>query len=237
MKPKISVCMASYNGGHYIDLQLASILPQLGPGDEVVIVDDCSKDDTRERIRAFADPRIRLIEHTRNRGVVQTFEDALRNATGDILFLSDDDDLWAPDKVKRFMAAFAQGEQVQVVMSAVALIDPEGKPFRDPRWDRDGQFTRGFLRNVLKNQYQGSAMAFRSTLMRHLLPFNANRTYLHDVWIGTVNDRLRGGLVYLPEPLLLYRRHPGNFSRKLSRWAQVRLRLQLLWDHARRALL
>ena len=160
----------------------------------------------------------------------------LRNATGDILFLSDDDDLWAPDKVARFMAAFAQGEQVQVVMSAVALIDPAGKPFRDPRWDRNGRFTRGFWRNVLKNQYQGSAMAFRATLLGSVLPFKRQRTYLHDVWIGTVNDRERGGLVYLPEPLLLYRRHPGNFSRKLSRWAQVRLRLQLLGDHLRGAL-
>jgi GT2 family glycosyltransferase len=234
--PKISVCMAAYNGGRYVDLQLGSILPQLGPGDEVVIVDDCSKDDTRERIRAFGDGRIRLIEHAVNQGVVRTFEDALRSATGDILFLSDDDDLWAPDKVRRFMEAFARDEAVQLVVSAVALIDPEGKPFRDARWDRDGRFRRGFVRNVLKNQYQGSAMALRSSLLRSVLPFERGRSYLHDTWIGTVNDRTGGGLVWLAEPLLLYRRHPGNFSRRLSRWAQIRLRLELLWDHARRAL-
>jgi GT2 family glycosyltransferase len=233
---KLSVCMASYNGGPYVDLQLASILQQLGPDDELVIVDDCSKDDTRERILRFADPRIRLIEHAKNKGVVGTFEDALRQATGDILFLADDDDLWAPDKVERFMAAFAQGEDVQLVMSAVALIDPEGKPFKDARWDRGGRFTGGFLRNVLKNQYQGSALAFRSSLLAELLPFPQGRQYLHDVWIGTTNDRTGGRMVYLPEPLLLYRRHTGNFSRKLSRATQIRLRLQLLWDHARRTL-
>lgn len=59
--PKISVCMAAYNGGHYIDLQLRSILPQLRPDDEIVIVDDCSTDDTRERIRNFGDTRIRSL--------------------------------------------------------------------------------------------------------------------------------------------------------------------------------
>jgi glycosyltransferase involved in cell wall biosynthesis len=234
--PKVSVCMAAYNGGKYVDMQLRSILPQLGPEDEIVVVDDCSTDNTRERIRALGDVRIHLLEHTRNQGVVQTFEDALRNATGDILFLSDDDDLWAPDKVKQFMAVFAQGEEVQLVMSAVALIDWDGTPFRDARWDRDGRFSRGFWRNVLKNRYQGAALAIRSILVQEVLPIKRGRTYLHDVWIGTCNDRIGGGMVYLPMPMLLYRRHAGNFSRKLTRWAQLKSRLQLLWDHALRSL-
>ncbi len=233
---KLSVCMASYNGGHYIDQQLASILPQLGPKDEVVIVDDCSTDDTRDRIRALGDPRIRLIEHQQNKGVVRTFEDALRNATGDILFLSDDDDLWAPNKVARFCESFESNPDTQLVTSAVALIDSDGQPFHDSRWDRDGKFSGGFLRNILKNQYQGAAMAFRSSLLATVLPLPRDRGYLHDAWIGTTNDRAGGRTIFLPEPLLLYRRHRGNFSRKLSRAGQLRARVHLLWDHIRRTL-
>ena len=233
---KISVCMAAYNGGKYIDLQLRSILPQLGPEDEVIIVDDCSMDNTREQIRALADKRVRLLEHARNLGVVRSFENALRSATGDYLFLSDDDDIWAPDKVESFMREFERGKQVQLVTSSVSLIDSLGKPFYDNRFDRNGRFTPGFFRNVLKNQYQGSAMAFRAALLDKVLPIPCGRGYLHDVWIGTVNDRSGGELVFIEKPMLFYRRHPGNFSRKLSRWAQLKVRIQLLWDHALRAL-
>ncbi len=239
---KISVCMAAYNGGPFVEAQLRSILPQLRRGDEVVIVDDRSTDDTRDRIRklieerghAPGEPGIRLIEHGVNRGVVRTFEDALRQATGDLLFLADDDDLWAPEKVERFLAAFAQGTSgcpIDLVTSAVSLIDLEGRPYSDPRWDRGGRFRRGVLVNIVRNHYQGAATALRSTLLRHVLPFPRGRGYLHDVWIGTMNDRRRGGVAYLPEPLLYYRRHPGNYSRKLSRLRQLSLRLQLICDH------
>lgn len=230
-QPKISVCMACYNSGHYIDLQLRSILPQLSADDEVVIIDDNSTDDTRDRIRAFADPRIRLMEHTVNMGVTRTFEETLRAATGDLLFLSDHDDIWAADKVELFREAFAQGPHIQIVMSAVALIDSEGIPFRNKRYDKNGSFQRGFLRNVLKNDYQGSALAMRSDLLAPLLPFPSNRTYLHDAWIGTLNDRLRGGMVFLSKPLLLYRRHTANVSRRMTLWEKAISRIQLFRDH------
>ena len=233
---KVSVCMASYNGAAYVAAQLESILTQLSPQDEVVIVDDASSDDTLERIQALRDARIRLIAHSNNQGVVRTFEHALRAATGDLLFLADDDDLWAPDKVTRFVAAFQQAGRVQIVMSAVALIDADDVPFKHARWDRNGRFHPGFLRNILKNQYQGAAMALRATLLGRILPFPSNRGYLHDVWIGTVNERTGGELAYLPEPLLLYRRHSSNYSRKLSRWSQLKLRLHLVEDHLKRML-
>lgn len=70
----ISVCMASFNGSKYIEQQLESILIQLGSMDEVVIVDDASKDDTVLKIRNFNDPRIKLFENNHNLGVISTFE-------------------------------------------------------------------------------------------------------------------------------------------------------------------
>ncbi|MFT4114372.1 glycosyltransferase [Silvibacterium sp.] len=229
--PKVSVCMASYNAGHYIDMQLQSILLQLDTNDEIVIIDDNSTDGTPDRIRTFADPRIRLIVHTRNAGVIRTFEQALRTATGDILFLSDHDDIWAPDKVQLFREAFGQGPHVQLVMSAISLIDAEGIPFRNRRWDKDGKFQRGFLRNIVKNNYQGSSLALRSNLLAPLLPFPTDRKYLHDAWIGTLNDRLHGGMVFLQKPLLLYRRHATNVSQNLTLKERILGRTQLLMDH------
>jgi len=91
--PRISVCMAAYNGGPFVEAQLQSILTQLRPIDEVVIVDDGSKDDTVVRIQQLSDARVKLLRHERNAGVLATFEDALRSTTGKILFLTDDDDV------------------------------------------------------------------------------------------------------------------------------------------------
>ena len=98
---KISFCMATYNGERFVVEQLASILPQLAPEDEVVVIDDKSSDSTSELVAGFGDARIRLIEHQERQGVVCSFEDAVRSASGDILFLCDQDDIWAPDKVSR----------------------------------------------------------------------------------------------------------------------------------------
>ena len=65
----ISVCMATYNGARFVREQLESILKQLGEGDEVVIVDDCSTDQTVDLIRHLNDDRIKLMVNTSNHGL------------------------------------------------------------------------------------------------------------------------------------------------------------------------
>ena len=96
---KISVCMAAYNGENYIEKQISSILCQLKPDDELVIVDDCSKDRTINVIKNFNDSRIKLLKNKFNYGVVATFERALSAAEGNIIFLSDQDDEWIDNKL------------------------------------------------------------------------------------------------------------------------------------------
>ncbi len=230
-KPKISVCMAAYNGGRYIEAQLRSILSQLGVQDEVVIVDDCSKDDTVDRIRNIRDVRIKLFQHALNSGVVATFEDALLNADGEILFLSDDDDIWAPNKVKRFLDVFGELPEIEIVTSKVQLIDERGTFFSNDKLTRGGRFCSGFWANIYKNHYQGSAMAIRSSLLPRILPFPLRPCFLHDVWIGTRSDITGGKTAFIEESLLFYRRHSDNFSRRLSAWNQLLVRAELLWAH------
>jgi glycosyltransferase involved in cell wall biosynthesis len=228
--------MAAYNGGRFIDAQLKSILAQLSDEDEVLIVDDCSKDDTRERISRFEDPRIRLLMHIRNQGVVPTFEDALRSATGDVLFLCDDDDVWAPTKVQRFLDVFEERPDVEIVTSRVSLIDENDDRLPNSRVNREGRFSSGFWKNVLVNHYQGSAMAIRTSLLGRVLPFPRRKTFLHDAWIGTRNDVAGGKTEFIDEDLLYYRRHEKNASRTQSLVRQIRMRLDLLVAHVSYAL-
>ena len=102
----ISVCMASFNGNKYIKKQLDSILSQLGIDDEVIIVDDASEDDTVSTIMNFNDPRIKLFENENNTGVIASFERSITLAKGEIIFLSDQDDIWLPNKIQKMMSLF-----------------------------------------------------------------------------------------------------------------------------------
>ena len=230
-EPKISVCMAAYNGEPFVEAQVRSILPQLKPTDEVVIVDDRSTDATVARIAQVADPRIRVLRHEKNRGVVAAFEDALRSATGETLFLCDDDDLWAPTKASRFVELFKERPDVEIVTSRVRMIDESGQPLPDSRINREGRFLPGFWRNVYKNHYQGSAMAIRASLLGRVLPFPAREGFLHDAWIGTRNDLLGGKTAFIDEELLFYRRHLNNASRTKSLMRQIQTRIDLLLAH------
>jgi glycosyltransferase involved in cell wall biosynthesis len=234
---RISVCMAAYNGGPFVEAQLKSILTQLRPNDEIVIVDDGSKDDTIERVQKVGDARIKLLRHEANAGVLATFEDALRSATGEILFLADDDDVWAPTKVEQFMEVFASRQDVGVVSSRVRMIDENDRPLPDSRINRQGRFVPGFWRNLYMNHYQGSAMAVRASLLGRVLPFPAQGSFLHDAWIGTRNDLLGGKAVFIEEYLLFYRRHSKNASRTKSLIRQIQTRIDLLLAHLRYALM
>jgi glycosyltransferase involved in cell wall biosynthesis len=223
--------MASYNGGAFVEAQLHSILSQLKPSDEVVIVDDGSTDDTFERVRKINDGRVRLLRHEHNAGVVATFEDALRSANGDVLFLCDDDDVWAPTKVRKFVDEFERQPDVEVVLSRVSMIDENGQPLPDSRINRRGRFSAGFWRNLYMNHYQGSAMAIRSPLLGRVLPFPLRKSFLHDAWIGTRNDLMGGKAAFLDEDLLYYRRHGKNASHTKSFTKQIRTRVELLVAH------
>jgi glycosyltransferase involved in cell wall biosynthesis len=227
-RPKLSVCMATYNGERFIVAQLESILSQLGPDDEVIIVDDASTDRTRDLICGFRDKRIRVIVRETNRGVVSSFEEALENASGDILFLSDQDDLWAPEKVSKVSKCFLDHPEVKIVTTRMQVIDEMGCNLEDDTYCRARAFTPAFLPNLLTNRFQGSTMAFRASLIPEILPFPTAFYVFHDVWIGVRNTLTGGKTHYIDEPLLLYRRHSGNASYRLSRYLQCKKRLHLL---------
>ena len=211
LRPKISVCMATYCGERFIEQQIRSILPQLTVHDELVIVDDHSIDDTVATIKRFEDPRIRLIEQQGNQGVLRTFESALKLATGEIVFICDQDDVWTANKVERYLEAFQDNPDVLLVMSDLMLIDETGdvQPITG-NWVFRSAFRPGIRSNLFKNLYQGCRMAFRADVLAWSLPFPRDIPAF-DSWIGMATE-LHGKVMHLPEPLLFHRRHSGNNS-------------------------
>lgn len=207
----ISVCMAVYNGERYLRQQLASILVQLAADDEIIVVDDGSSDGTMDLVRALHDPRIRLHANPGNLGVLRTFERAIAEARGEIIFLSDQDDVWLPGKVSRFLQAFGSNPGIVLVISDAQVIDAGGQLLAASFFQERGGFAAGWLRNLAKNRYLGCAMAFRSSLKEVVLPLPRDIP-MHDMWIGILAS-LRGSVKYIAEPLTAYRRHLSNASR------------------------
>jgi glycosyltransferase involved in cell wall biosynthesis len=105
----ISVCMATYNGAKYIKEQMDSILCQLGKDDEVVVSDDGSTDSTLDIVAEYGDSRIKIVRNTGAHNFIRNFENSLKAAHGDYIFLADQDDVWLPDKVAKIMQILRGG--------------------------------------------------------------------------------------------------------------------------------
>jgi GT2 family glycosyltransferase len=233
-RPTLSVCLASYNGERYIAAQLHSILIQLGANDEVIVVDDASTDGTRERVLSLGDSRIQLIEHTTNRGVSRTFEDAIRAASGRILFLSDQDDLWSPNKVAVMLEAFRSQPDVTLIATDVSLIDCDGSLLAASYFQPRGKFRPGLWANVIRNRFGGCTLAFRCEVIGDILPLPRKYDVLHDVWIGVRNSLAGHKTLYIPEALVLNRRHAATATGKktLTLRRRIRIRVHLLLAQA-----
>lgn len=207
-KKRISVCMATYNGEKYIKEQMNSILMQLGNQDELIISDDQSSDGTVEIIHSFNDPRIHLIIHKADHGFVRNFENALKYAQGDYIFLSDQDDIWMPNKVEESLKELRKSD---FVVSDCITINENEKVISQSRID-DYHIKTGFWRLMIKTRYLGCCMAFKRSVLDSALPFPKN-TYLmeHDLWLASVAEcYYKTTLIY--KPLIKYRRHGENVS-------------------------
>lgn len=224
----VSVCMATYNGAKYIREQIESILPQLNVNDELVISDDGSKDNTLSIIKSFNDNRIKIYNNQGSHGVVPNFENALRHSKGDIIFFSDQDDCWTKDKVKICVKELESCDLV-IHNSHVHFTDDSSRDcdFFSLRHSR-----AGYLKNLFKNSFVGSCMAFNKNVKEYVLPFPQHILW-HDMWIGLMVEKY-GKTKFIDNKLLIYRRHGDNASAtsedsSFSLLFKLKYRLQMLW--------
>ena len=203
---RVSVCMATYNGENFIGQQLESILVQLDSTDEIIISDDSSSDRTVEIIKSYNDTRVIILENNKFKSPIFNLENALKHATGTVIFLSDQDDIWLPGKVKVMREHL---RHYDLVVSDASLIDASGRIVEDSYFKLRGSGP-GFIKNIYRNSYLGCCMAFNRMILEKSLPFPA-KIPMHDMWLGLIAE-ISGRTFFCEEKLLYYRRHSSNAS-------------------------
>lgn len=210
--------MCTYNGAEFLRAQLESIAAQSRRPDEIVICDDGSTDETQAVIKQFADNSpILVVLHIneQNLGSVKNFEKAINLCTGDVIALSDQDDVWREDKLQLIEAAFNANPGAGLVFSDAEIVDKDLNPLGRRMWNEVGFDTH---RRKLVAQGQalevviagwtvtGATIAFRSQYKKLSLPIPTTIRPEHDGWIAltvaSVSD-----VIALEEPLIKYRQH------------------------------
>lgn len=213
------MALCTYNGAPYLKDQLDSIAAQTRPPDEVVICDDNSTDATCDIVRVWAAKApfpVRLYVNRPGLGTIKNFEQAIGLCKGDIIALSDQDDVWHPDKLNKQAALFGASPDVGLVFTDAVVVDPHLHPLGYRMWNscrfspaEQGLVKSGQAVNVLlrRNVVTGATLAFRSRYKALVLPIPQNAVHLHDYWIAFL-IAAAGNVDFLPDQLIQYRQQP-----------------------------
>lgn len=205
---KVSIAMASYNGEKYIKKQLDSFLAQVRLPDELIITDDCSTDSTEEIVKTFAESApfpVIFNRNEKNLGYCGNFNAALMKTTGDLVFLSDQDDVWFPEKIATQARLADENPDMLVLMNDTELTDGELNPVGLTKL---GQIkSAGFSPNAY---VMGCCCAVRRELLDLCMPIPEGFR-AHDKWIVEFAAGLNAKLID-KTVLQYYRRHESNES-------------------------
>jgi glycosyltransferase involved in cell wall biosynthesis len=209
--------MCTFNGERFVGAQLESILSQTCPPDEIIVCDDCSQDGTVGIVRSIAKEHsveMQIVQNEKRLGYLDNFESAIKCTAGDLIFLSDQDDVWFPDKVGSMVPAFTQNPEVVLAYSDAVLTDVELRPTGETMFSRRKGMQLGKAQSVRQLGravgFNGPVVAFHSRLKPFVIPLSPlSKQWGHDHWISFIAYAV-GSTCVIDRPLLYYRRHGKN---------------------------
>lgn len=228
MAEKFSVAMCTYAGARFVGAQLESIAAQTRLPDELVVCDDRSPDETAqvvERFAAGAPFPVRLHVNARNLGSTKNFERAVSLCEGDLIALSDQDDVWLPPKLARLEEEFRRRPRAALVFSDAEVADESARPTGRRLWESVGvgreelerlRAGKGLGELLSGATVTGATAALRADLKELVLPIPEGLPLIHDAWIALLAACV-AEVSPVEEPLVLYRRHAGQQVGPLER--------------------
>lgn len=224
-QPLITVVMPNYNGHRFVEQAIDSVLNQTYPYFELLVVDDCSKDDSLQLIqqKAQSDDRIRVIALEHNAGVANARNVGIKEAKGEFIALLDNDDLWTEDKLERQLSIAQKG--ADIVYCSYDFIDEENrsikKPFVVPPQTN--------FNKMLASSVISCSTSFIKTKLMQAHPFNPD--FYHEDYVLWMELLRVCPTAYGDQKVLMhYRQVTGSRSNKKGKVAKER------WNTYRRAL-
>lgn len=221
-RPRLSIVICTYNGAAYLQPQLDSLLAQTLRPDEIVIGDDGSTDATMEMLHEFGERAnqagvdVHLRQNPHNLGYVENFTAGLRQASGELLFLCDQDDIWHPDKLARMVEAFERDPRLLLLHSDARLVDAQGASLNCSMFEalqltvqEKQAIHAGEAFEVVQRRsfVTGATAALRRELIGLALPVAPE--WIHDEWLAAV-AAAAGRLDFIDAMLVDYRQHDAN---------------------------
>lgn len=215
---KVSVCMATYNGEKYIRQQMESILHQSRRPDEVILCDDGSQDETICIIQDFINGyglqnTWKFYQNDRNKGYPGNFYYVMSLCSGDLVFLSDQDDIWHMEKIDHMCQVFEKYPETLVVCCKLSLIDAEGADIHSVMTPTRVTNRKRNLRQVgiedvfYKCEWPGMVMAYRQDWY---LSWQQECSRIPHDFLICARAAEEGGFYQMDEILACHRRHDGN---------------------------
>ena len=204
---KISVCIATYNGEKYLKEQFDSILSQLSDEDEIIISDDSSTDKTLAIIDSYHDKRIRVFPNQKFHSPIFNFENALKHARGDYIFLSDQDDVWEERKLISGINKIknSTNENGALYYSNKTIVDKRLDILYQEKFYEKNSFSNFYF---VSHAY-GCTMVFNRKLAILGSKYISNAAHFHDDWIHRLAICLNSEIIY-ENSYILYRQHGNN---------------------------
>lgn len=214
---KISVALCTYNGEQFIKEQIDSILNQTLPVNEIIVCDDRSKDRTIEILEEYSslNPGLfKIYVNEKNLRSVKNFEKAISLCTGDIIFLSDQDDIWTNNKVADYIYYFNNHPNISTIASNGFCIDDDSKVIDKyaiwdvPQFLIEKKHPINYYHLIIRvaNIATGASMAFRKDILNEIIPFPILKGFHHDEWIAIISSR-NNSFELLDKKYFYYRIH------------------------------
>ena len=225
--PVVSVVLTNYNGRRYVGQAIESVLAQTYSDWEMIIVDDASTDDSPELIRAYRDPRIRLVENARNGQVSYAHNVGNSLCRGKYIAALDNDDVWKPEKLARQVAWMEAHPETGACFTRLDLIDENGNSVSDPALEEvfqaENRSRQEWLHELLThgNHFGNDTSLIRREVMEEIGGNNLSLIQLHDydLWVRIA---CRHELYILPYVGLSYRRESDSSSITASNRRNIR---------------
>lgn len=214
------IVLASYNGSRFIEEQLESIYRQTRTPDELIAVDDCSTDKSADIIKKFIDKNAlsgkwRLETNSNNIGYINNFLKGCELSSSDVIFFSDQDDIWLPDKIDIMMKVMEARSDALAVACDSQVIN-EQKQRVNTLHTMLRSSNRGVYKVELSSQVSsmlssGLTLAVRSSFMKEMNPIIRRHGLTYDSPVGLFSSA-RGGFYRVDKKLVMHRVHRSNAS-------------------------